>query len=77
MNFQKGDWVRFMSGGVLVIGEVAYIKPAIVGRPELVTDIGTIFAESVLEHRVGVRDVTVIVATPVGEDNTPDGRYNS
>jgi hypothetical protein len=47
-----GDWVRFYSNGKLVIGVVNYIgRESTRGDIEVMTDIGAIDSESILEAR--------------------------
>lgn len=48
---RKGDWVRFQREGRLVIGEVTYVREDHIGRKSLVTDVGEVSVESVLETR--------------------------
>jgi hypothetical protein len=49
------DWVRFYRDGALVIGVVQYVRPdeIISSRIHVHTDVGTVWAASVLEVRRG------------------------
>ncbi len=51
--YKPGDWVRFMSGGKLVIGQVEYVRQgeALYYKVELVTTHGVMQHDSVLEGR--------------------------
>ncbi len=49
--YQKGDWVRFMSSNTLTIGCIQYFYIETGGYRYLVTDMGTVSIDSVLEHR--------------------------
>ena len=47
-----GDWIRFYRGGSLVIGVVEYVQAdAVLNKISLLTNIGTIHADSVVEFR--------------------------
>lgn len=48
---EVGDWVRFYSGGSLIIGVVCYVTRSIVGKTEVHTDVGTVNAECIHEIR--------------------------
>lgn len=46
-----GDWVRFYEAGRIVIGEVRYIRTRTGGYVDLLTDVGSVSADMVLEMR--------------------------
>lgn len=48
---QRGDWVKFQRGYGLVIGEVQYVRERIGLCVELVTDIGSVPIDQILEIR--------------------------
>jgi len=50
-EYKKGDWVRFMMNGALVIGEVAYADLDRYNRQILYTSAGMVNGGSVLEVR--------------------------
>jgi hypothetical protein len=52
-NIKKGDWVRFMQDGKLIIGVVQYLIPAStdVYYDEVVTDAGIVQERHILEVR--------------------------
>ena len=50
-KYKRGDWVRFMRDGKLVIGVVEYDLGTKWGCPRLMTDCGEISDEYVLEMR--------------------------
>lgn len=55
-KYKRGDWVRWLSMGVIRIGEVRYIRdqwPAS-SEPEYVTDCGAVNEGRILEVRVEV-----------------------
>ena len=45
-----GDWVRFYSGGNLVVGVVQYFSKNVLGEIEVHTDIGTTTAIFEVRH---------------------------
>ena len=47
----KGDWVAFMRSGIIVLGQIEYIRKDILGYSEYVTTIGTVREDYVLETR--------------------------
>ena len=51
-GFRKGDWVRFYTGGKLVIGQIEYFWVEAGGYEYAGTDNGSVRLDSVLEHRV-------------------------
>ncbi|HEX8030298.1 MAG TPA: hypothetical protein VF491_17610 [Vicinamibacterales bacterium] len=57
MNVQVGDWIRFMRGGQLVVGTVAYIVPRKRGydsTPEAMTiEHGQVSYDDIIELRRG------------------------
>jgi hypothetical protein len=60
MTVKIGDWVRFHRCGVLVIGEVAYLRPSPLQAREMevVTDHGVCNLSDVLEVRAHPLSVT-------------------
>jgi len=46
-----GQWVRFYSGGYLVIGVIEYLSSSIVNSVDICTNVGKVNKESVLEYR--------------------------
>lgn len=52
-EIKRGDWVRFLSAGRVVIGAVQYVRPQAMwpGRMEVITDTGIVNAEDILEVR--------------------------
>jgi hypothetical protein len=51
--YRVNDWVRFYFNGHPVIGVVLYIVPADWRGVKLLTDIGEVYADAVLEVRHG------------------------
>lgn len=50
-GIKRGDWVRFMSAGRFVIGEVRYIMRRTGGFVDFYTDAGVCGEDSILESR--------------------------
>jgi hypothetical protein len=53
---QINDWVRFYQNGKLVIGLVQYTRKNILGHTELLTDVGSVCDNAVLEYRSPTRE---------------------
>lgn len=50
-GYNKGDWVRFYSGGKLVIGQIEYFWIRAGGFKSVATDQGSTSVDSILEVR--------------------------
>ena len=50
-GYDKGDWVRFYSGGKLVIGQIEYFWIQTGGHKYVATDLGSTAVDSILEVR--------------------------
>lgn len=50
-HVRKGTWVRFLKAGCPAIGQVEYVTRDFQGRVYLITDVGIVDPESVLEYR--------------------------
>jgi len=48
---EKGDWVAFMSGGLIQHGEVLYTKTETLGRLRIYTTNQALLADDILEVR--------------------------
>lgn len=54
IKYKRGDWVRFMASGVLLIGQVEYVSERdCIGKITLYTTAGCVPQDSVLECRAG------------------------
>lgn len=63
VKLEVGTWVRFMHGGLLVIGVIEYVRPARFGWQgcaEYVTSVGETCAAHVLEARTTSGAVKVV-----------------